>query len=87
MLAYGGGELGVEVDAVLGLEDLGADGQQAGAGLGLVQDGGQLSPNADFVTSSTNSEVANWGPRRVADLITQMRSHLDGQPYPGTLAI
>ncbi|MFD6465639.1 phosphotransferase [Streptomyces goshikiensis] len=41
----------------------------------------------NFVTSSTNSEVANWGPRRVAGLITQMRSHLDGQPYPGTLAI
>ncbi|MGW6692117.1 phosphotransferase [Streptomyces sp. NPDC054961] len=39
-----------------------------------------------FVTSSTNSEVATWGPRRVAGLITQMRAHLDGQPYPGTIA-
>ncbi|MFB6999272.1 hypothetical protein ACFCXF_14495 [Streptomyces virginiae] len=44
MLAYRVGELGVEVDTVLGLEDLGADGEQAGACLGPVQDGGELGP-------------------------------------------
>ncbi len=39
----------------------------------------------NFVTSSTNTEVATWGPRRVAGLIAQMQAHLAGDTYPGTL--
>ncbi|WP_405813102.1 MULTISPECIES: hypothetical protein [unclassified Streptomyces] len=38
VLADRRGELGVEVDAVLGPEEPGTHGQQAGAGLGQVQD-------------------------------------------------
>jgi hypothetical protein len=58
--AGGSGELGVEVGAVLGLEDLGAHGQQAGACLGPVQDGGQLGPDAGgrFASSAYRYRVA-----------------------------
>ncbi|MGW7313159.1 phosphotransferase [Streptomyces sp. NPDC054865] len=40
----------------------------------------------NFVTSSDNSEVATWGPRRVAGLIAQMKDYLDGESYPGRFA-
>ncbi|MGW7327376.1 hypothetical protein ACWGIU_01860 [Streptomyces sp. NPDC054840] len=68
VLAHGVGELGVEVDAVLGLEDLGADGRQSGVGLGPVQDGGQLGPDAggriggqQRVLVQGGGVVAVWG--------------------------
>lgn len=42
----------------------------------------------NFVTAAvpTNAAVAAWGPRRITGILTDMRTYLGGQLYPGSLA-
>ncbi|MGW1194410.1 phosphotransferase enzyme family protein [Streptomyces sp. NPDC002536] len=42
----------------------------------------------NFVTAAApvNTDVASWGPRRIAGILAHMQAYLEGHPYPGTLA-
>lgn len=41
----------------------------------------------NFVTTAVpaHSDVASWGPRRIAGIMANMQAYLEKRPYPGTL--
>ncbi|MEU9624490.1 hypothetical protein ACIO8F_40275 [Streptomyces sp. NPDC087228] len=41
----------------------------------------------NFVTvaAPVNTDVASWGPARVAGVMANMQAYVEGHPYPGTL--